>query len=99
MFVQEWETGQMGIMRETWWDAAEEGWVGAVEWLPGKFEAERCSAGRTKYKEEGGSWPTVLPNFQSWCRIECGRLRPVKGYRERPLSPRPGSGCLWVWER
>ena len=99
MFVQEWETGQMGIMRETWWDAAEEGWVGAVEWLPVKFEAERRSAGWTKFKEEGVSWPTVLPNFQRWSRIQCGRLRPVRGYRERPLSPGPGSGCLWVWER
>ncbi len=64
MFVEECETGQLVILRETWWDGAEEGWVGAVEWLPGHFEAEGRSAGWTKFKEEGDSWPTVLPNFQ-----------------------------------
>ena len=37
--------------------------------------------------------------FQRWSRIQCNRLRPVRGYRERPRSPRPGSGCLWVWGR
>ena len=31
MFVEECETGQLGILRETWWDGAGEGWVGAVE--------------------------------------------------------------------
>ena len=69
MFVEECETGQLGILRETWWDGAEEGWVGAVEWLPGHFEAERRSAGWTKFKEEGDSWPTVLQNFQRWSGI------------------------------
>ncbi len=100
MLVEERETGQLGILREAWWDGAEEGWVGALEWLPGNFEAERRSAGWTKFKEERVSWPTVLPNFQRWSRIQCDRrLRPVTGYREPPRSPRPGSGCLWVWGR
>ena len=35
MFVEETATDQVGILRETWWDAKEEGWVGAVEWLAG----------------------------------------------------------------
>ena len=98
MSVEESETGQLGILRETWWAGVEEGWVGAVEWLPGRFEVERSSAGWTKFKEEGDSWPALLPNFQRWCRIQCDRLRPVRGYRERPRKPRPGAGCIWVWE-
>ena len=99
MFVEECVTGKLGILRETWWGGAEEGWVGAVEWLPGHFEAERRSAGWNKFKEEGNSWPMVLPNFQRWCEIRCDRLQAVRGYKERPRKPRPGEGCIWVWGR
>jgi hypothetical protein len=45
MFVEETATGQLGILRETWWDAEDEGWVGAVEWLAGKLVSERRSPG------------------------------------------------------
>ena len=98
MFVEETATGQVGILRETWWDAEDEGWVGAVKWLAGKLVSERRSTGWTKFKEEGVSWPCVLPNFERWSWVNCGRLRPIWAYRERPLTRRPGlgSGCLWV---
>ena len=97
MFVEETATGQVGILRETWWDAEEADWVGAVEWLAGKLASERRSRGWCKFKEEGVSWLCVLPNFERWSRVNCGRLRPIWAYRERPLKPRPGMGCLWVW--
>ena len=50
MFVEESETGQLGILRETWWAGAAEGWAGTVEWLPGYFEGERRSAGWNFFK-------------------------------------------------
>ena len=37
MFVEEPVTGKVGILWETWWEAVEAAWVGAVEWLPGTF--------------------------------------------------------------
>ena len=55
MFVEETATGQVGILRETWWDAEEADWVGAVEWLAGKLLSERRSRGWSKFKEEGVS--------------------------------------------
>jgi hypothetical protein len=70
MFVEETATGQVGILRETWWDAEEADWVGAVEWLAGKLLSERRSRGWSKFKEEGVSWPCVLPNFERWSRVE-----------------------------
>ena len=97
MFVEETATGQVGILRETWWDAEDEGWVGAVKWLAGKLVSERRSRGWSKFTEEGVSWPCFLPNFERWSRVDCDRLRPFWAYRERPLEPRPGKGCLWVW--
>ena len=91
MFVEETATGQVGILRETWWDGEKAAWVGAVEWLAGKLVSERRSRGWSKFTEEGVSWPCFLPNFERWSRVDRDSLRPIWAYRERPLQPRPGN--------
>jgi hypothetical protein len=35
MFVEKPETGDVGILRDSWWEAVGEAWVGEVEGLSG----------------------------------------------------------------
>ena len=92
--------GKVGVLGETWWDGGEVGWVGLVEWLQGSFASARSRTGSScaKFKEEGASWPCLLPNFGRWCRINCALLLPVWADREAPLKPHSAEGRLWVWE-